>query len=173
MKETKIEIPAGCEVEKTEIVDGEVVVTFKEKEPQLPRTWEEFCNSFGTSEGSYEIDTNSGIVSGERPLKTLYAEKDKKLLPNRETAEAVLALCQLIQLRDCYNQGWKPDWKDNKDKHVIDFYTNEIDSEYWAHRATSFLYFKTDELRDLFLENFHELIEKLKPLYGIMKGGEE
>lgn len=41
MKETKIEIPAGCEVEKTEIIDGALVVTFKPKEPQLPKSWEE------------------------------------------------------------------------------------------------------------------------------------
>lgn len=35
------------------------------------------------------------------------------------------------------------------------------------------LYFKTQELRDEFLRNFRDLIEKLKPLYGIKEGGEQ
>lgn len=33
----------------------------------------------------------------------------------------------------------------------------------------SILHFKSEEVRDLFIENFRDLIEKLKPLYGIKK----
>lgn len=35
MKETKIEIPADCEVCKVETQDGHIVVTFREKERNL------------------------------------------------------------------------------------------------------------------------------------------
>ena len=42
-KERKITAPEGCEIEKVEIVDGVAVVTFREKERKLPKSWEEFC----------------------------------------------------------------------------------------------------------------------------------
>ena len=62
MKETKIEIPAGCEVEKIETQDGHVVVTFKEKERKLPKSWEEFCRmNRETKPGESCIMTDSSI----------------------------------------------------------------------------------------------------------------
>ncbi len=99
MKETKIEIPAGCEVEKIETQDGHVVVTFREKERKLPKTWEEFCEMFPNFVGEYfrdkKIDQVAAIMNGERRTSS-----NAELLPDRDTAEAVLALCQLIQLRN-------------------------------------------------------------------------
>ena len=90
------------------------------------------------------------------------------------TAEAVLALCQLIQLRNCYNGNWVPDWEDNCEyKYLIYYYKNRCCKDVYQHTAVSPLYFKTQELRDEFLRCFRPLIEKLNPLYGIMEGGEE
>lgn len=40
-KEIKIKAPDGCEIEKVKLVDGVAVVTFKEKERKLPRSWKE------------------------------------------------------------------------------------------------------------------------------------
>ena len=34
-------------------------------------------------------------------------------------AEAFLALMQLIQLRDCYRQEWKPIWEKNENNYCI------------------------------------------------------
>lgn len=45
-KERKIEAPEGREIEKVEIVDGVAVVTFKQKERKLPKSWEDFCGLF-------------------------------------------------------------------------------------------------------------------------------
>ena len=96
------------------------------------------------------------------------------MLPDRATAEAVLALCQLIQLRNAYNGDWVPDWEDDEeDKYIIYSYKSRCVEGIYQNTAVSPLYFKTLELRDEFLRNFRPLIEKLKPLYGIKKGGEE
>ena len=169
MKETKIEIPAGCEVDKIETVDGAVVVTFKEAKPKLPKSWEEFCEMFLCKRGEYLINSHGCSPCAE--IKRI-PDIDVTILPDRATAEAVLALCQLIQLRNCYNGDWVPNWLSNTNKYVIDCNSHEFTTTtYWT--TPVLLYFETEELRDEFLRNFCDLIEKLKPLYGIREGGEE
>ena len=172
-KERKITAPEGCEIEKVELVDGVALVTFREKERKLPKSWEEFCRmNSETKVGESCIMTDSSIRTPGYPFERI-VDKDKNLLPDRDTAEAVLALFQLIQLRNCYNGDWKPDWRSNKDKYVIILYKDNIAVENASLVAFSPLYFKTEELRDEFMRNFLPLIEKLKPLYGIKEGGEE
>lgn len=172
-KERKITAPDGCEIEKVELVDGVAVVTFREKERQLPKSWEEFCRmNSETKFGESCIMTDSSIRTPGFTSQR-FVDKDKNLLPDRATAEAVLSLCQLIQLRDCYNGDWVPDWENGyENKYCIDFYVGNICA---CTKCVSplLLYFKTEELRDEFLRNFRELIEKLKPLYGIKEGGKE
>lgn len=171
MKETKLEIPAGCEVDKIETQDGHIVVTFKEKERELPKSWEDFCEMFPCKRGEYLI--NSYGCSPCAEIKRI-PDIDVTILPDRATAEAVLALIQLIQLRNCYNGDWVPDWKNcDEIKHVIQFDTKEIQCDTWIGMSASPLYFKTKELCDEFLKYFRPLIEKLKPLYGIKEGGKE
>lgn len=92
---------------------------------------------------------------------------------DRATAEAVLALCQLIQLRNAFNGDWVPDWSGGKDKYVIEFSECEIYAYKRQITSSSPLYFKTADLRGEFLRCFRPLIEKLKPLYGIKEGGEQ
>lgn len=164
--------PHGYEVEKADIVDGKVFVTLKAKEMQLPKTWEEFCELNPRNENEFHISSLSTILrESEDELHEWDREikADRNVLPNRETAEAVLALCQLIQLRDCYNDGWVPIWKGFcEKKYLIQFIDNELSAiNTDTNASNSMLYFKTEELRDQFLENFRDLIEKLKPLYGI------
>ena len=171
-KERVINAPDGCEIEKVEIVNGAAVVTFKKKERQLPKSWEEFCEMFPIKEGESYISVQSGVVEHEMEEKRS-ATIDPNVLPDRATAEAVLALCQLIQLRNCYNGDWMPNWTDEEPKFVIHFSAGEIEEFEWYNTASSPLCFKTIDLRDEFLRNFRDLIEKLKPLYGIMEGGEQ
>ena len=98
----------------------------------------------------------------------------KDLCPDRATAEAILALCQLVQLRNCYNGDWVPDWKNEDEiKHLIQFDAEEAISNTWVGVSASPLYFKSEQLCDEFLRNFRDLIEKLKPLYGIKEGGQD
>lgn len=169
-KERKITAPDGCEIEKVELIDGVAVVTFREKERKLPKSWEEFCRmNRETQPGESCIMTDSSIRTTGFTFKRV-VDKDKNLLPDCATAEAVLALCQLIQLRNCYNGDWVPDWTDNESKFTIDFIEAEIYSGEVRGCCTP-LYFKTKEIRDEFLRNFRPLVEKLKPLYGIKEGG--
>lgn len=148
-----------------------------EKEDRLSKSWEEFCEMFPIKAGECYIDTASVIIKytfqGERRTATRKAKTDQNILPDRATAEAVLALCQLIQLRNTYNGDWVPDWDDATEKYFIEFYKNKITTEIYYNLPSSPLFFKTEELRDEFLRNFRPLIEKLKPLYGIKEGGEE
>lgn len=167
MKETKIEIPTGCEVEKTEIVDGALMVTFKQKESQLPKSWKEFCKMYPIKDGECYI-SSIGTIKEYIYHKDIRREiKDRNMLPDRATADAVLALCQLIQLRNCYNGNWVPDWNNPKEnKWTIVFYQNKTDVDI-GNNLSHILCFKSKELRDEFLRYFRPLIEKLRPLYGI------
>lgn len=172
-KERKITAPDGCEIEKVELIDGVAVVTFKEKERKLPKSWEEFCEMVPIYAGECYIVANSDIEERDENVSIRWLEGDRNLLPDRATAEAVLALCQLIQLRNCYNGDWVPDWEDdNEAKYVIEFFLTEaLVSQRFDY--PEILHFRTEELCNEFLRNFRPLIEKLKPLYGIKEGGEE
>lgn len=169
-KEKKITAPEGCEIEKVELIDGVAVVTFREKARRLPETWEEFCDNYLIKAGEAYIRDDCGVDNVNRGKRCNIT--DRNILPDHATAEAVLALCQLIQLRNAYNGDWVPDWEDENRKYTFDFYEDDI-SNFICYASSKIFFFKTEELRDEFLRNFRDLIEKLKPLYGIMEGGEE
>lgn len=175
MKEMKLEIPADCGVDKIETQDGHIVITLNEKEPKLPRSWEEFCEMFPDYTGEYFIEPNNKDKIGQVLAMDGEKREDRnaELLADRASAEAVLALCKLIQLRNAYNGDWVPDWNNKEqEKYTITIIGNKIETDCVIY-CTDILYFKTAELRDEFLRNFRPLIEKLKPLYGIKEGGEE
>lgn len=121
---------------------------------ELPSSWEELNSVEG-----YYIKSNSDIICS----RGLTFCDNKNIFPTRELAEASLALAQLLQLRDRYNDGWVADWNDRNKKYIINIFLGKIDIDYY-HNIQSVLNFKTRELRDLFLENFRDLIETAKPL---------
>lgn len=169
----KLTPPQGFEVDKVEVIDGVLNVTFKPQERKLPKSWEEFCEMYPNYVGEFFIGSNSSFIEFGSRFKDRNPEKDRNILPDYATAEAVLALCQLIQLRNCYNGDWVPDCKKVPKPYTIDFSDGEIRITRYDHLQTTPLYFKTEELAKEFLRNFRPLIEKLKPLYGIKEGGEE
>ena len=173
VKESGVSIipPEGCEVEKIEIVNGFIAVTFKSKEPKLPRSWEEFCGMFPMKLPYNFAIKKHDLYSDDLMFLQSYdnrlIEEMEKFTGDRATAEAVLALCQLIQLRNCYNGDWIPDWGNGaENKYCIDFAYGDICI---CTNCVSplLLYFKSKELRNEFRKYFRPLIEKLKPLYGI------
>ena len=171
----KITAPKGCEIEKVEIVDGVAVVTFREKERKLPKSFEEFCEIFKIkAEREYYFNTRSEILNRFKDDCIRDKDNDKNILPDRATAEAVLAQCQLIQLRNAYNGDWVPNWNDwLEQKYTIEIEKCTLLEFQRQTYCSTILYFKSKELRDEFLRCFRPLIEKLKPLYGIKEGGEE
>ncbi len=153
-KEFKIQVPEGYKIDRENSTFEKIV--FKQIERELPKSWEDlkFINGF------FICDLSK--INKVR-LNSLAIDSNKNVFPTKEEAEACVALAQLCQLRDRYNDGWKPDWTDTTEKYVIYFHADEIYSGD-SYRAQDVLYFKTEELRDKFLENFRDLIETAKPL---------
>ena len=75
----------------------------------FPKDWEDFCANYKSkhNEGESYISTGSEIRESTAGDK-VNPKTDKNLVPNKQCAEAVLALTQLLQLREFYRQGWKP-----------------------------------------------------------------
>ena len=89
---------------------------------------------------------------------------DRNILPSKQAAEQHLAFMQLHQLRDCYRNGWKPNWKDGSYKYgikwgIIDGKIKLTIAQYHTYNS-DFLLFPTWDLVDEFLTNFRDLIEK-------------
>ena len=77
--------------------------------------------------------------------------------------ECTEALKKLIVLRDYYNEGWQPDWNDNATKYSIEVEVGEIVGRN-HHCNARIMSFKTNDVRNKFLEEQKELLEIAKPL---------
>lgn len=154
-KELKIQVPEGYEIDKENSTFEKIV--FRKIDNNLPKSWKEF----GEVEGWF-VNNRCEIDYYDEGDST--NDMDKNLFPTEEEAEACVALAQLCQLRDRYNGGWKPDWNiTSETKYVIEVSKNTIVKNFYGNRH-KILSFKTEELRDKFLENFRGLIETAKPL---------
>ena len=154
MSERKIKItpPEGYEVDKEKSTFSEIV--FKKLEPNLPMSWEELEIIKG-----YYIFTNSKISE----LSIMNAvDVTRNTFPTEEEAKAMRAMAQLCQLRDAWNGGWKPDWKDNTRKCCIVSFKNTVLRDFY-YSVSHPMVFKTEELRDKFMETFKDLLEEAKP----------
>ena len=153
MKTFKVEIPEGFEIDKDKSTFDQIV--FKEIKKELPKSWKEL-----------------GLISGY--CVNLYSEIEiwedcdienyhKNFFATKEQAEASIALAQLSQLKKVYNGDWEAKWEDDEPKYVINFHEGKIRKEYYRN-TNNFLSFKDKATRDLFFENFRDLILKAKPL---------
>ena len=125
-------------------------------ESALPNTWEEFCKNYPIKAEECYIGLNSEVVCNDGD-RTIYS--DRNMLPSIKAAKAHLALMQLHQLRDCYRQGWVPDWEDdNIIKYCIVLESNRC-VIYKNLVICNFLSFQTMELAEKFINNFKDLIE--------------
>lgn len=152
MKQTiEIEIPEG---KKAVWKDNKVI--FEDIKPELPKSWEEFCEKYPAEKKEYYIDFDSSVGTNKGNRNVL---SERNLLPTKEAAEAYLALMQLHQLRDCYRQGWEPDWTNGGDnKWCI---INQSGLRVCNFTLISFfLAFPTMKIADEFLHNFEDLIRK-------------
>lgn len=157
MKQTiEIEVPDGYkavyneETQKVEIVRIE-----------LPKTWEEYCKQNPIVDWEYFINERSEI--GEIRKREKNPETDKSTIQTKDMAEAFIALMQLVQLRDCYRQGWTPNWSQPYKRYCIYCEYNRVfpfDNTF----NSRVLSFQSKEIRDEFLENFRDLIEQAKEL---------
>lgn len=158
--EQKITIPEGYELQKVNDSEYRIV----KKEPELPNSWEEFCIKYRTNKEERYINSSSEIRKvGDNNTRVIASCKN--ILPNEEYAESILALCQLIQLRDCYRQGWKPDWRNpQENKYCIEFIYNVV--RFAVNNCENRIFsFQSEKIVNKFYDNFKELINKIKPLF--------
>ena len=152
-KEMKIQVPEGYEIDKEKSTFEKIV--FKKVENELPKSWEDLYEV-----GGWFVDFHSKVVTSGS-MRT--ADSVKNRFPTKEEAEACVALAQLCQLRDRYNDGWKPDWTDFTMKPSIYFH-KDIATTGENRSERTILYFRSEKIRDELLENFGDLIKKAKPL---------
>lgn len=162
-KEIKINAPDGYEIDKENSTFE--CIKFKPVEKKLPKTWKEYCETHPRRKGESWIDKESRIYTIDKS-EYQYRDciKDMNLLPNEKYTKAILALCQLIQLRDYYNDDWVPNWNDDCSlKYCVEVCCNKIVRSNYS-TTSRILNFKTRELCNEFLTNFRDLIEIAKPL---------
>ena len=158
MKQTiEIEVPDG---KRAIWKDNKVV--FEDIKPQLPKTWEKFCENYKLNKGEFFIGSGSEICKNPYD-NSRDKDSDANVLPSKQAAEAHLALMQLHQLRDCYRDGWLPNGL--SDIHGIEMYYDPSNCVVKVrvikcHIISKFLSFQTEERAKEFLTNFRELIEE-------------
>lgn len=153
----EIEVPEG---KKAIYKDNKII--FEDTIQKLPETWEEFCKLYPIKEEEYYIELNS--IPTEVPIGERFDHDDKNILPSKKAAKAHLALMQLHQLRDCYRQNWKPDWRNNcQAKYCIEFsnYQYKIFKYFVSCR---FLSFQSEDVAKKFLMCFKNLIKQAEDL---------
>ena len=100
----------------------------------LPKTWKEFCEMYHIKPDDY-----------------------RNVLPSQQAAKAHLAYMKLHYLRDCYRQGWVPDWSNSKQWCIMfDTDTFIVQTGIYYNR---FLSFQSQKIAEKFLNNFKGLIE--------------
>ena len=157
MKQTiEIEVPDGYKAVYNEETQRVEMVRI-----ELPKTWEEYCKQNPIVDWEYFINERSEIDEIRKRERNPLT--DMSTIQLREMAIAFRALMQLIHLRDCYRQGWTPDWKDNRNKFTIEIIDGEI-TTYWDNRRSRVLSFQSIKVMNEFLKNFRELIEQAKEL---------
>ena len=125
---------------------------FNEKELNpLPRCWEEVCINYSIKNGECWVGaTDCSCNQNTRIFKNW--------TPSEQSAEAHLAMMQLEQLRDCYNNSCN-------DTNRIAIINNNGNIELYVDPPFNcFLTFKNHLLAREFFSNFKEIIEIAKEL---------
>ena len=157
MKQTiEIEVPDG---KKAVWKDNKIV--FEDIKPPLPKTWKEFCKNYPCKKEECFLGIGSNICQlYTEDNKFRCKDEDRNILPSELAAEQHLALMQLHQLRDCYRQGWTPNWNNSiQNKYIIYNLEGKFAiSLYYCH--SHFLAFQNEKRAEEFLNNFKDLIEQ-------------
>lgn len=120
---------------------------------ELPKTWEEFCDNYRISDSEAYFDSCCTICSTTATYRN--SLNDKNICPSKKSAEAHLAMIQLEQLRDYYNNNsdaWGWSYSIIKRSGIPEL-VRGCDHD-------TFLRFKNIAIATQFLECFKDLIEK-------------
>ena len=139
-----------------EIIEEQGKFFLKKKKPKYPTTYEDCCEVLNYC-GDYFLTTydNNGNPS---------------IISN--ILNSINILTKLLICRDAYwkiageemgLQPWKPDWTNETTKYGIRTYQNTVIKDNVIRTNCAFV-FPTLEIRDIFYENFKDLIESCKEL---------
>ena len=127
-------------------------LTIETGNTNLPKTYEEYCELNSIDSDKYYISACNHLISIEYP--------GEKSLSTMEEAKAILALIQLIRLRDYYNEHSEA----TPIKYAIVFNRNKIRGCKLNVGENRVLMFNSENLANKFLNNFRNLIEQAKYL---------
>lgn len=147
-----------------EIRDGKTYAV--RKKPKYPTTYEECCEVLMGKTNFSEFT----LV----PIKYSNTTKfDNSVSPDAPYMEIFNNLYTIIICRDAYwkiageemrlDKPWKPDWENGQNKFCIISCENRVTRGVYSF-ANTILAFPTEEMRDVFYENFKDLIEQCKEL---------
>lgn len=152
---------------------------FYDEKGNMTSAWDRTCETPTLSTKPYEVELKgfeqkAPVPTYEEAQQWMIDQKGKtsfigspneidKNFINYSYYEAFEALKKLVILRDYYNDGWQPDWKDEEKKFSIEIYEGEFDT-FESIECQRVFSFKTEEIRDKFLEEQRELLEIAKPL---------
>ena len=161
MKELKIEVPEGYEIDEKNSTFEKII--FKPlEENKYPETWEDcikLLKNKGTSFAFIHGNSDIGIITSPKT-----SSRDFNLLPSKEDAKKFLTLQKLYTCRQAYIGNWKPDWINfDISKYIITASKNKltINTHYSDNRSFSF---PTFEMAEEFPKNFKDLLEEIKLL---------
>ena len=148
-------IPEGYILDKKSSTRTTVVY---KKVVSLPSTWESFCLKAEPST-RYILTYEGEIAKGDS--ECLNPSLDRNVLPSEETAKAVRALIQLLNLREVY--------KEDDDPAYLCFYNVTIDRKSGDPRVINEAYpslfsFNRADLAYKFHKNFKDLLKEASPL---------
>ena len=148
----KITPPENYLIGKITQVDNGMLVEFVKKQPKFPKTYKECCDILGYN-ASYDLNniTTHDCVYDYK-LQTLY-----KLLICRDAYRKIAG--EQMGLKE----PWKPEWNWREYKFCIVTLYDKIEKSRVGSQ-NYILAFPTEEICDIFFENFKELIEECKEL---------
>ena len=151
-------IPDGYEIDQKNSTIEKIVLV---KKSIYPGGWEKyFIDNY--IEGFY--------IEGEyaeHSFITNCGYQDKSIFKTKKQAQTSIAYAQLTQLMalPCYNGTWVPNWENKEQiKYCIVRWKNTIATNTIDSYLFGFLTFKSQEIRDIFLENHLNLIKQFYEL---------
>lgn len=125
---------------------------------ELPKSWEEL----ESIRGSY-VNNDSVVINNI--IKRNVLDHNKNLFPTESLAKGVLALAQLLQLRNAWWNGWESKYGVNFKKYFITFNFEEKELEVcMAWKYNNLFVFQTKELAEQFKDTFSELLFEAREL---------
>ena len=153
MKELKIEVPKGYEIDRENSSFERIV--FKKK--QEIKTWDDLCKAGKGLKGFY-ISDYSNIYDISRPK---VSDWNRGVFLTEEQAKSARAAAVISQLMPYYGGAiTKEEWADlSIKKHTIYRYADDLLFSSVSMGLYYFLAFRSKEYRDEFLKNNEQLVK--------------